>query len=188
MPNIPRFHAPGMVDREGRLSKVLVDFLESLTSEQKALLTSVTAVTNTVNTTASGEDLLDSMYGTNGVQVLGSIPNGVEIRGPDLSAIQSRMGPPGINGEDGQDAWPIPGPKGDKGEPGVTRIAYEDAETPEPWPLLPAVNAYAEFTARSLLIGVKTIPSGYGLYVIGPYEVAAGAMVEVEAGAVLEIG
>jgi hypothetical protein len=26
----PRFHNPGMVDREGRLAKVLVDFLESL--------------------------------------------------------------------------------------------------------------------------------------------------------------
>lgn len=39
---------------------------------------------------------------------------------PAFAASVGRMGPPGMDGRDGEDAWIIPGPKGDKGEPGAS--------------------------------------------------------------------
>jgi hypothetical protein len=82
-----RIDGPGMVERDGRLSKRLVDYLQ----RQDVRLTQNVTLTTTINSTVtasgnSGDALLAAMYGTNGVQVLGSIETGVEIRGPGNSS------------------------------------------------------------------------------------------------------
>ncbi|MES2295348.1 MAG: hypothetical protein V4527_18775 [Pseudomonadota bacterium] len=64
----------------------------------------------------TAEQLLAAMYGTRGIEIFGDIASGVEIRGPDLSAIASRV-IPGRDGEDGQDSY-VPGPQGLRGSIG----------------------------------------------------------------------
>lgn len=68
MANVPRFHAPGMVDREGRLSKVLVDFLESLAGGVSTATTAAVAASTAVSsipppTTISGDGVAGSPEG-----------------------------------------------------------------------------------------------------------------------------
>jgi hypothetical protein len=83
-----RIDGPGMIQGD-RLSKRLVDYLQRQEARLTTNVTLTTTINETVNASGSsgstGEQLLAAMYGTNGVQVLGSIETGVEIRGPGTS-------------------------------------------------------------------------------------------------------
>lgn len=188
---LPNLEFPGMVDKTGGCSTPLGDFLRAMHAELTDLAATVAASaasSTPASSENSGDDLLAAMYGTRGVDIFGSVASGVEIRGPDLTGITAQQGPPGRDGEE-VDTWPMPGIRGERGERGGTSLVMVDAdEQGEPWPMLPPVDAYAEYTARSLAIGAKTIPAGYGLYVIGPYEISAGAILEIAAGGAMEVG
>lgn len=65
--NVPRLHGPGVVDREGRLAKWLVDFLESLaggvstaTTTAEAAAATAASVTATPPTTIAGPGITGS--------------------------------------------------------------------------------------------------------------------------------
>lgn len=195
----PRLEAPGAASdpRTGAVGRELRDFLRLLAER-----TTDAATAAALNTLVARVDALESaqddaeplrIFATPDslLQVYGDEATGFEIHwlGPDPTRIST---PPVLLQEVVQDEpWPMPGPagvKGDKGDPGPPLGMLADFEPGEPWPNLPPVNPYAEFTARSLTVGTKTIPAGYGLYVIGPYDISAGALVEVQTGAALEIG
>ena len=97
-----------------------------------SLITALSARVDALEGGGSADDLLAALYGTNGIGVFGDITSGVEIRGPDLTAIRQSI-PPGRDGDDGEDSY-IPGPKGDKGDTGpagsggggMTIIVQED--------------------------------------------------------------
>jgi hypothetical protein len=106
----------------------------------------------------TGDELLAAMYGTNGITILGSVDSGVEVRGT-LPTSSSQRVIPGQDGEDGLDAWPIPGPKGDKGDPGsAIFIQSSEGDAGEPWPL--PTSPINKQVAATLNYANATIPGG----------------------------
>jgi hypothetical protein len=141
---IPAAHGNPVDPRTGAFTREWYEFLrrfQSLLDQgivTEAQATSLTSAWGArlaaLETGGTAQDLLDVLYGTNGIQVLGSLESGVEIRGPDGSRHTVIPGPPG---EPGEDSW-VPGPKGDKGDKGERGpVAWQDTEVSEPWPLLP---------------------------------------------------